>query len=285
VLKLVNNLYGQNQAGRVWNTYLTEGLTNIGFHQCRNDPCILLRRQTMIIIYTDDTIVTGPDTVQIDEAITDIGKAFEITHQPYVKDDLGVRAQRREDGNVILSQPQLIKSILSDLGLKDNSNSREIPALSSKILQRYLDSPAHSEKWHYRSVVGKLNYLERSTRPDIAYAVHQCARFSADTREEHTKAVKVIGRYLMSTADKGIICTPTNESLMCYCDADFSGNWDASIAHDEPTTARSRSGYLVNYAGCPIVWASRLQIEIALSSTESEYVALSQALREVIPLM
>jgi Reverse transcriptase (RNA-dependent DNA polymerase)/GAG-pre-integrase domain len=285
VLKLVNNLYGQKQAGRVWNTYLTEGLENIGFHQCKNDPCIFWREQTMIIIYTDDTIVTGPNTDQVDKAIQDIGNAFEITHQPTVKDFLGVRVQRTEDGLVILSQPQLIKSIIADLGLKDNSNSRAIPALSSKILQKHLDSPGHNEKWHYRSVIGKLNYLEKSTRPDLAYAVHQCARFAADPREEHTKAVKVIGRYLMGTADKGIICTPSNESFMCYCDADFSGNWDSSIAEYDTSTARSRSGYLVNYAGCPVVWASRLQTEIALSSTESEYVALSQALREVIPLM
>jgi hypothetical protein len=257
----------------------------MGFSQCKNDPCIFWRQKTLIIIYTDDTIVTGPDTSQVDKAIEDIGRAFEITHQPFVKDFLGVRVQRTEEGKVILSQPQLIKSILSDLGLKKNSNSRSIPALSSKILHRHIDSPCHNEKWHYRSVIGKLNYLEKSTRPDIAYAVHQCARFAADPKEEHTKAVKVIGRYLMGSADAGIICTPSSESFMCYCDADFSGNWNESIAEEDPSTARSRSGYLINYAGCPVVWASRLQTEIALSSTESEYVALSQALREVIPLM
>jgi hypothetical protein len=60
---------------------------------------------------------------------------------------------------------------------------------------------------------------------------------------------------------------------------------NAEIAQHDGSTARSRSGYIIKYANCPIVWASRLQTEIALSSTESEYISLSQALREVIPLM
>jgi hypothetical protein len=133
--------------------------------------------------------------------------------------------------------------------------------------------------------VGNLNYLEKSTRPDIAYTVHQCARFSENPKVEHSTAIKMIGRYLMATADKGIIFSPLDESFKCYCDADFSGNWNPSIAKYDGTTARSRSGFVINYAGCPLVWASKLQTLIALSSTESEYVALSQALREVLPLM
>jgi gag-polypeptide of LTR copia-type len=174
---------------------------------------------------------------------------------------------------------------LKDLGLQGNSAPRDTPALSSQILQKYSGSECHNEKWNYRAVIGKLNYLEKSTRPDLAYAVHQCARFSIGPKVEHTRAVKLIGRYLLSTADRGIICTPNDDSFHLYLDADFSGNWASDIAEHDASTARSRPGYVVKYAGCPIVWASRLQTEIALSSTESEYVALSQGLREVLLLM
>jgi hypothetical protein len=132
---------------------------------------------------------------------------------------------------------------------------------------------------------GKLNYLEMSSRPDIAYAVNQCARFCENPRLKHTKTVKLIGRYLLRTADRGIICTPTKRSFDCYCDADFCGLWDQDTAERDFVTARSRSGYLVMYANCPVVWASKLQTKIVLSSTESEYVSLSQSLREVFPLM
>jgi hypothetical protein len=54
---------------------------------------------------------------------------------------------------------------------------------------------------------------------------------------------------------------------------------------DDPMTAKSRSGYCITYANCPIYWASKIQTEVALSTTESEYISLSQSLRDTIPLM
>jgi Reverse transcriptase (RNA-dependent DNA polymerase)/GAG-pre-integrase domain len=287
VLKLVQNLYGQKQAGRVWFKYLSDGLcTKLKFVQSVHDPCIFWRGQSVIVVYTDDTIITGPDAAELDQIIKDIASEFDITSEPRMSDFLGVKISREEDSkSVTRTQPQLIRSIVSDLGLQQNSTTRDTPALTSRILQKYDESPPHDENWNYRAVIGKLNYLEKSTRPYIAYAVHQCARFSADPKVEHTRAVKLIGRYLLATADKGIVCTPTKDSFQLYSDADFSGNWSTTYAEHDASTARSRSGYVVKYGGCPIVWASRLQTEIALSSTESEYVALSQGLREVLPLM
>jgi hypothetical protein len=75
------------------------------------------------------------------------------------------------------------------------------------------------------------------------------------------------------------------DGLEVFVDADFSGNWDSEIAHLDKDTARSRHGCSVMFAGCPIVWASQLQTEIALSSTESELTGLSHALRSAIPMM
>jgi hypothetical protein len=73
----------------VWNLLLTVGLKKIGFVQSRNDPCIYWRNSTMIIIYTDDTIVTGPATHETEQAVKDIASQFEITSQPMVNDFLG----------------------------------------------------------------------------------------------------------------------------------------------------------------------------------------------------
>ena len=72
---------------------------------------------------------------------------------------------------------------------------------------------------------------------------------------------------------------------MVYADSDFAGNWLKEYAEFDPTTAKSRSGWIIFYAGCPIIWASKLQSQVALSTTEAEYIALSTALRDVIPLM
>ena len=134
--------------------------------------------------------------------------------------------------------------------------------------------------WNYRSVIGKLNYLEKSTRPDITYVVHQLARYSTKIRQSHGHAVKHLGRYLLGTKHQGIVLTPTKPiNLITYVDADFAGNWDPKYAAEDPDTARSRSGYLVFFANAPLYWSSKLQTIIALSTTESELIALSEATR------
>jgi hypothetical protein len=137
----------------------------------------------------------------------------------------------------------------------------------------------------YRSITGKLNFLEKSTRPDIAYAVHQCARFTASPKESHASTVKRIARYLLGTRNLDLTYCPLDHSIHCWADADFVGSWEKSIAMEDINTARSMSGYLITYAACPLVWASKMQTEIALSTTDAEYIALSTALREVIPLI
>ena len=67
-------------------------------------------------------------------------------------------------------------------------------------------------------------------------------------------------------------------------DADFAGGWQHADAQSAESVM-SRTGYIIMYANCPIHWVSKLQTEIALSTAEAEYIALSQSLREVIPLM
>ncbi len=130
-----------------------------------------------------------------------------------------------------------------------------------------------------------LGYLQGSTRPDISMAVHQCARFNAYPMLCHKKAVKRIAQYLLSSRDKGIIYKlDSTRGLEVYVDADFAGGWSLGDVHN-PKVVLSRTGYVIMYAGCPITWSSKLQTEIALSTTEAEYIALSQAMRETLPFL
>jgi hypothetical protein len=90
----------------------------------------------------------------------------------------------------------------------------------------------------------------------------------------------------VGTRDEGIILSPdVNSSFECYADADFCGLWNKDTAEEDPSTAKSRMGYLLTYAACPIVWCSKLAGPYCLSTTEAEYVSLSVALRQVIPVM
>jgi hypothetical protein len=88
---------------------------------------------------------------------------------------LGVKVTTLSTGQITLTQPHLIDSIISDMGFKDNTKEKPTPAPSTALLNCNIDGSSHDESWDYRSIIGKLNFLEKSTRPDIAFAVHQCA--------------------------------------------------------------------------------------------------------------
>ena len=122
------------------------------------------------------------------------------------------------------------------------------------------------------------------TRPDLAYAVHQCARFCNNPKLLHEQGLKRICRYLYLTRDQGLIFQPNlKDGFKCYVDADWAGNWLKTRPNDK-TGALSRTGYIITYANCPIVWGSKMQSLVALSTTEAELIAMSTALREVIHL-
>jgi hypothetical protein len=91
---------------------------------------------------------------------------------------------------------------------------------------------------------------------------------------------------LIGTRKQGYRILPDrNRGVELHADADFAGNWDPSLAGDDIDTARSRHGYILSYAGIPILWKSQLQTEIALSTTEAEVIGLSMALRTAIPIL
>jgi hypothetical protein len=127
-------------------------------------------------------------------------------------------------------------------------------------------------------------YLSSNSHPNIEFAVHQYARFTHSPRASHAAAIKRIARYLVGTKDRGLTFSPDeNLKLDCYVDADFAGLWRYEDDQD-PVCVKSRTGYVFTFAGCPVSWTSKLQTEIALSTLEAEYIALSTAMRELLPM-
>ena len=289
VLKLHRNLYGQKQAGRVWYKYLRKRLiTQAGFVPSKHDECLFFRGKVLYALYIDDSILGAPTRRKLDEAITAIKEAkLQVTLEGDLADFLGIKIERKSPNEIIFTQPHLIDDILQDLGLQHAKEGKETPAASSRILTRNDYGADHDKSFHYRSVIGKLNYLEKATRPDISFATHQCAHYMSDPKKSHARAVRWIGRYLLHSRRKGIrFKADITRGLEVFVDASFAGNWDKQDAlTGDRDTARSRHGYILLYYGCPLIWKSQLQTEIALSSTESEYTGLSYALREAIPLM
>jgi transposase InsO family protein len=282
-IQLMKNLYGCKQAARNWFQHLDAGLKAHGFKQSHIDPCLYLRKDCIMVVYTDDCLIFAPNDTIIDSLIADLSALYKLEDQGDVHDYLGIRIEKDNTTKTIsMTQTGLIESIIQDLNLETSSNTKTTP--SDSILHSDSNGEPRQESWHYRSVIGKLNYLAQNSRPDISYAVHQCARFCTRPTALHELAVKRIARYLLLTKDKGLILQPSkNITLDMYVDADFAGMW-----HQEHSALRenvlSRTGYIITFCDCPIHWASKLQSEIALSTTEAEYIALSMATRELLPL-
>jgi hypothetical protein len=287
VLKIKKNIYGGKDSGRTWFQYLRKKLLKLGFSQSEFDECVFFKGRMLYVLYTDDSIIAGPDQKEIDRTVKLMQTELDITIEGTLTDFLGVNIDRRKDGTIKLSQPTLIDSILKDLRMdNDEISSKPTPAASSKLVSRHSESEPFDNSFNYRRVVGKLHYLVGGSRSEMAYAVHQAARFGHDPKKEHGKAVRWIGRYLKGTRTDGTILKPNNErGLEVFVDADFAGNWDPQLAGIDRSTARSRHGFYICYGGIPIAYKSSLQQEIALSSTESEITGMSYALRDAIPVM
>ena len=125
----------------------------------------------------------------------------------------------------------------------------------------------------YQSVIGSLLYLMLGTRPDIAYAVIKMSQFSANPSQEHLDKALYILRYLVGTQDYSIVYDgEKSEGLQAFTDSD----WAADLIK-----RRSTMGYFVTLASSVVCWQSCLQKTVALSSTEAEYMALSDTCRQI----
>ena len=289
VLHLVKSLYGLKQAPKTFFEKLKKGLEQRGFVASTMDPCLFMKKNMMVVVYVDDTIIAGPDPDAIERLIKDLGvpdseerETFALRDEGEVGDFLGIRIEKNAHRSFKLSQTGLIKKVLKASGMED-SNSSPTPAAPTPLgIDK--DGDAFEESWEYPEIVGMLMFLATNSRPGIAYAVNQCARFTHCPRASHATAVKRILRYLNGTKDNGMILKPTGTAKIdCYVDADFAGLWKVEDDQD-PISVKSRSGHLITFMGCPLHWSSKLQTQIALSTMESEYIALSHAMRELIGL-
>jgi hypothetical protein len=119
-----------------------------------------------------------------------------------------------------------------------------------------------------------MQYLSGHARPDIAFAVSQCASLSSNPKRTHAAALNRIGRYLIQTRDRRLLLNPMDSfEIEYFVDAEFAGLWSYEDPHD-PVCVCSRTGFVICICGCPVSWITRIQTTIALRTMESEYVAL-----------
>ena len=290
VLHLRKSLYGLRQAPRTFFEKLRAGLIERGWTQSEIDPCLFLRDGMMCVVYVDDTIFASANVKDLDKVIISLGiinsddqrHTFALRDEGEVSAFLGIQITKTGDNEFFLTQTGLIDKVLSVTNMTE-CNGCDTPATTDPLHADASGAP-FDESWAYDVVIGMLMYISGNTRPDIAYAVHQAARFTHGVRNSHAAGVKRILRYLKRTKDNGLILKPKQELRVdCYVDADFGGLFSVEDKQD-PVSVKSRTGSVITYRGAPLMWASKMQTQIALSTMEAEYIALSQSMRDLIPI-
>ncbi|KAL7486134.1 hypothetical protein ACHAW6_011728 [Cyclotella cf. meneghiniana] len=237
---------------------MTDKLWYIGFQQSQIDECIFYCDVIIIIefVYVDDGLFFGNCDDILTFIINQLKKAgLNIEDQDHPSDYVGVNIKKTCDWTYEFTQCALIDAITDGVDI-GNSYTWPVPAKVSLQLHAFCDSP-------------KLNGTS-----------------SVAQIQEHGEAIVYIIKYLKATRHIGLLFKPdSSKGFQCYCDADFAGNWNKEFAATDPSIAKSRSGWIIFYAASPIIWASKLQSQVALSTTEDEYIAMSMSVCDVIPLM
>ena len=282
VLQLLKAIYGLKQSGRTWYQVLRKILGDIGLIRSEHDHAVFLRREkgkitAILLIHVDDFTMTAATLTIIKDLKDGLRKHVEIHDQGEIHWMLGLEIKRNHELRTIsLCQRSYIDSIISRYGFED-AKPLSIPMSPNSTLSRN-DCPVTTSDIGkmagrpYREAVGSLMYAAVGTRPDIAYAVSQVARFSDNPGQPHWEAVKRIFQYLKGTRDHWLVYGDQDHSISGYTDADGMSNDDRHTI----------SSYAFLIDGGAVSWSSKRQSLVTLSTAEAEYVAATHAAKEAI---
>ncbi|UYV79989.1 K02A2.6-like [Cordylochernes scorpioides] len=272
--KLKKSIYGLKQSGRCWNKFLNKQLHEIGFQRNPIDPSIyeveLEEGRIILSIYVDDIFAISENQAARNKCRELLNSSFEVKYLGPISHMLGVSFKKSEDGSMTLSQSNYIEELLQRFRLQD-AKGVSTPMETNLDLSVRKNGNSN-ERFPYRELIGGLSYLSQRTRPDIAYAVGILSRYCDDYTRKHWEAGKRVLRYLKSTKDFGITYRSTGKPLIAFSDA----SWASDIVD-----RKGVSGHLIILAGAPIIWRSTKQTVTALSTMESEYIALSSAVKDI----
>ena len=309
VLRLLVALYGLKQAAYEWHKLLSSILATLGLSRCEADHAVFVGHWNtpphssismpssgkslflIIPIHVDDGLAICNSLPLYTWFVTEISKSIEFVNLGPVINTryLGQRLVRdRNNKTIRLSQSDLIIDLLEDWGLHDcktsniplQHNPSKLPPCSPNACS---DIPEDKITVSYQRLVGSLTYLAICTRPDIAYAAMALGQFNASPTRAHLSCAKGVLRYLAGTVN---LClqfpSPSpRQSSDTRPLPHTRGLSDADWASDEKDR-KSVSGYCFYFFDSLVSWSARKQRTVSTSSTESEYYALTNTIKEGI---
>ncbi|CAI5972967.1 unnamed protein product [Closterium sp. NIES-64] len=278
VCKLKKSIYGLKQAPRCWYQKLAAVLEEMGFRTSSCDESLFLKGEgeklVLFLVYVDDILLFSSSMKEIQKVQQQLMENFK-----WLK----------------LHQEKFIKELGEKYGIENERKvATPLPAEFKLVKAAEDEGVEAEEQQQFQSLVGSLLYAAVHTRPDISFSVGQLARVVQNPSEEQVDAAERVVKYLNSHPSIGVQYSASAQVkqkgvevlkekgerlgegklfLTCFTDATWAS---------EKEDSSSVGGYICVVGGGPVSWRSKKQTETALSSVESEYMAMFHGVKEVI---
>lgn len=273
VCKLNKSLYGLKQAGRQWNLKLNSKLLRMGLKATCADPCIYFawKNNTIMLlsVYVDDILISSKDVKWINDIKCQLREDFDIKDLGKANYCLGIEIDQNSKG-VTICQQGYIRDIIKNFNMVD-AKPLSLPLQMGNKLT--IEEIRTTRNQPYKELIGALMYASVATRPDIAHAVSVLAQFSNNHTENHWNAAKRVLKYLIGSINFGLHYLRNEKGVQGFVDSDWGGC---------PIDRRSYTGYVFTLSGAAINWKSQKQRTVALSSTEAEYMGITEGIKEAL---
>lgn len=229
-----------------------------------------ITKKFYIVLYVDDLLICAKSKDILFKFKQTLIKSFQMVDLQEVKLFLGIRIERNGD-SISMDQNFYLRAVLRKFNMTE-CKAVDTP-LQTKLNYDALSSDSNC-KAPCRNLIGCLMYVMLCTRPDLCTAINILSRYQSKNNEELWKSLKRVLRYIQGTLALKLTYTRSNfvDLLVGYVDSDWGGS---------ETDRKSTTGYLFKvFDNCTISWNTRKQQSVAASSTEAEYMALFEGVRE-----
>ena len=315
VLPVNHALQGHPEAPRLWETHIHDILvTKLNFTPTTHEKCLYIKRAAntdifqMLLRQVDDFAIAATDKDTCQQTIRMIGKHLTVPLNDLgvIRKFNGVNVHQTKWYITISCEDYISKLLEMHDWTKLKAAHKPIPMRDDSTYQRVLElahGPTTSQEqdhiqkqagFSYRAAIGELIYAMVVARPDISFATTKLSQYATNPAIEHYNAVQQVFAYLNHTKSDGLTywrLTPSQElpdvpppqprssisdrpeaivsqphEPLAYSDSD----WGSDRAHRKSVT-----GMLILLGGAAVVYKTKYQKAVALSSTEAEFVSAS----------
>ena len=279
VCRLLKALHGLKQALRLWYKEIDAYLKSIGFLHSSFDPNLYTSSfEVFLLLYVDDILLVSRLPSEIQRVKGLLSTKYKMTDPGRVSSFLSIQIDQGPH-SISLTQSRFIDRILRRFQMQ-NCNPVQTPLDPGPQPQDNDDPMSIEDQKTYQSLVRTLMYLAIATRPDLGFTIAYLSKYNSGATYRQLQTAKRTLRYLKATIDMHLVYM-RDQAVPSYLGNTLTGFSDANFAGDTQDR-KSTGGYVFKVAGGDVSWRSQEQPTVALSTTESEYIACSETAREAI---